>query len=610
MFKSTAAKRFHKRHLSLRRRNQWFHLVDIKLFCLGLVFLLLTLEIVVLLSTLFASSETQVSADFSESNQRLRQQTAFEAQNDTAQIVPSSQSGPDLEELMKRLDSSLRPYQMEYLRTQALKAGERPPQCERMWKNPMKGYFLRGCLSDDCFTYQDFELAKQKCEADDKCGGIVSSENGHQLRKSSNPEVSTEPETAYPFKLSCAKRATPLGVWEAFSSTLKSAIEDESLRLDTSYGPAREDDSIYLSIATYRDESCPFTLKQAFERAEKPEKLFVGIVQQNCNHDCMTGTGWGNTRRWVEGNPDIDCAMEFCSHPNTKAYCDNSQIRIFRLEETQAYGPFFSRFLNSKLWRGETFYVQIDAHTEFRQNWDTSLVRQMKSTPSYPFSVISNYPPSGSPKMERYWGANTALFEGLPSALCGCRFENAGGKHKTVRLIQTSRRLSRSGHSDASIPQKSAFVAAGFFIAHGSIVDNVPFDPFMPYLFMGEEIALSVRFWTSGYDIYAPSVNVFRHEYVRKEGPKFWESVAMIFSNPGIHNALTDLIIPRVQILLGFDVGAAGRDAVVPQSVVTMSENYSVGSKRSVSDFVSTTGIHLNRLQQVSPAWCTHPGSV
>ena len=63
--------------------------------------------------------------------------------------------------------------------------------------------------------------------------------------------------------------------------------------------------------------------------------------------------------------------------------------------------------------------------------------------------------------------------------------------------------------------------------AHGSFVEAVPFDPFLPYIFMGEEIALSIRFWTSGFDIYAPTVDVLAHEYVRKEHPKFWETVSV-----------------------------------------------------------------------------------
>jgi hypothetical protein len=227
-------------------------------------------------------------------------------------------------------------------------------------------------------------------------------------------------------------------------------------------------------------------------------------------------------------------------------------VRILRLDEIDSLGPFFTRFLNSKLWRGENYYLQIDAHTDFRSGWDSSLAAQMKATATYPFSVISNYPPGGTPTSQNAWPAlrhpTTPDDAYAPSALCACSFETAGAGRITVRLGQSSRRIV----GDLGTPRKSCFVAAGFFIAHGSIVDNVGFDPFLPYLFMGEELALSARFYTAGYDVYAPSVDVLQHEYVRKESPKFWETVGHVYSNGGLHNDLTDLVVQR---------GAASRRA-------------------------------------------------
>ena len=50
-------------------------------------------------------------------------------------------------------------------------------------------------------------------------------------------------------------------------------------------------------------------------------------------------------------------------------------------------------------------------------------------------------------------------------------------------------------------------------------------DPLLPWIFMGEEISMSARLWTAGYDIFAPPTNVLNHYYVRRHYPKFWESV-------------------------------------------------------------------------------------
>ena len=49
---------------------------------------------------------------------------------------------------------------------------------------------------------------------------------------------------------------------------------------------------------------------------------------------------------------------------------------------------------------------------------------------------------------------------------------------------------------------------------------------------MGEEISMSARLWTSGYDIFSPTVNVLNHYYVRRHYPKFWESANRCVAHP------------------------------------------------------------------------------
>jgi Glycosyltransferase (GlcNAc) len=74
-------------------------------------------------------------------------------------------------------------------------------------------------------------------------------------------------------------------------------------------------------------------------------------------------------------------------------------------------------------------------------------------------------------------------------------------------------------------------------VAHSDFLRDVPFDPFLPWIFMGEEIIMSTRLWTSGYDIFSPTHAVVGHMYVRRHKPKFWESVHRAFTH-GVHNPL------------------------------------------------------------------------
>ena len=44
--------------------------------------------------------------------------------------------------------------------------------------------------------------------------------------------------------------------------------------------PRRHDGSIFMSVATYRDENCMNTLREAYKQAANPDNLFIGLVQQ------------------------------------------------------------------------------------------------------------------------------------------------------------------------------------------------------------------------------------------------------------------------------------------------------------------------------------------
>merc|ERR1711904_346233 len=94
--------------------------------------------------------------------------------------------------------------------------------------------------------------------------------------------------------------------------------------------------------------------------------------------------------------------------------------------------------------------------------------------------------------------------------LCACTFERVDGDKWTIRIQQ--------GYGLGKKEKKSrpaAFVAAGFYFTHSSFLAVASPDPFLPYVFMGEEMVITMRFWTNGFDIYAPEVDTLAHEYVR-----------------------------------------------------------------------------------------------
>ena len=130
----------------------------------------------------------------------------------------------------------------------------------------------------------------------------------------------------------------------------------------------------------------------------------------------------------------------------------------------------------------------------------------------------------------------------------------------------------------------------------------VPPDPFMPFLFMGEEIAITMRMWTSGFDVYAPEQGVLGHEYVRKHGTKFWESVNEVYSSGSMHNSLTALVVRRVQHLLGAST-LRRSDPLLNTTLVRM-KDFGAGNVRSLQSFLEVHGIDVEHRKQKPPDWC------
>jgi [Skp1-protein]-hydroxyproline N-acetylglucosaminyltransferase len=299
------------------------------------------------------------------------------------------------------------------------------------------------------------------------------------------------------------KRATFHGIWAAYHELIVKWLYPWDQEYLTRMPPRRDDGSIYLSVVSFRDESCPVTLKQAFTKAKHAQKIFVGLVQQNCeeNDKCV--------------KEDPDCYLLFCSSEVGKKFCDNGNIRLLKTKDSEALGPYMARYFASKLWQGEEWYMQIDSHMSFLQDWDALLMKMLKNAPSQK-PVISHFPPAQDEDLSTV----------APSRLCGPVFATSDLEGQIIRFEGSS----EYDRVKLDTPRFAPFVAAGYLVAHSGMLRDVPFDPFLPYIFIGEEILLSARLWTSGYDIFSPTQNVVGHLYVRNDKPKFWDSLHRVFT--------------------------------------------------------------------------------
>lgn len=238
--------------------------------------------------------------------------------------------------------------------------------------------------------------------------------------------------------------------------------------------------TIFVSIASYRDVDCHATLSDVFKHASKPERVFVGVCEQN-----------------TKANAEACLPPEFQWH---------DQIRRISVPHKEAKGPTFARYLCSTLYRGETFFCQVDSHTRFTPGWDSRAIAMLKTCPS-PKPVLTHYPHDWG-EAQKEGGA-----VGVP-VLCKAEFGDNGVLTFNAVTLPAS-----------AAPRPVPFTSGGFVFGPGTMVTEVPYDPDLPHLFQGEEVLMSARLWTTGYDFFTPVENLVFHNYTRAEAPKFWNDV-------------------------------------------------------------------------------------
>jgi [Skp1-protein]-hydroxyproline N-acetylglucosaminyltransferase len=127
------------------------------------------------------------------------------------------------------------------------------------------------------------------------------------------------------------------------------------------------EETIFVSIPSYRDPECQWTIKDLFEKAIFPDRIFVGICWQYDMEDT---------------NEDAHC-FEIQLRQN--------QIRTINMHWKNARGPCIARHIAQTLWQNEKYYLQIDSHMRFVQGWDQKLIQYLSICPSKK-PILTTYP--------------------------------------------------------------------------------------------------------------------------------------------------------------------------------------------------------------------------
>lgn len=301
--------------------------------------------------------------------------------------------------------------------------------------------------------------------------------------------------------------------------------------------------SVFVSVASYRDKHCSRTLESMYENSANPAKLFVGLCIQN-------------------DDGDEPC---FLKNPALAPYKNN--IRTIYLSHYEAKGPTWARYLCTTLMQKEDYFLQVDSHTLFDKDWDSKLitmVADIKANTSSKDVVLSHYPPL----YEDYGNPNRD--KKTVDTICQSFFNERG-----MVSFLGAEGVDMKKHKYVQTPH----IAAGMFFCEGKCIKEVPYDPHLPNLFVGEEILHSARVWTAGYDIYTPQEIVVYHLYTRADQPHIWDDKKDYNDEDAFNKA---------KMILGFEDNL---DEKVPKHVKANIDKYGLGKKRSLKQFFEFAGI-------------------
>ena len=258
--------------------------------------------------------------------------------------------------------------------------------------------------------------------------------------------------------------------------------------------------TIFVSMASFRDSETAPTLRNLHQTARFPNRIFVGLVLQvNTNDDYKK-----------DDTQDDQVAVLNALPTHLPWY--HSNVRVLQMSAHHATGPCPARALAQCLHRGEAYVLQIDAHMRFRPHWDVYLLQQWQACPNAERqrNLLSTYPAAyqrpnviPQPNMTR----GTLLYP--------WKFDDDGMLRQKARYL-TDAEVARHNHQ----PVWTGLFAAGFCFGPSAwLVQDCPYDHRLHHLFFGEELSMTLRLYTNGYDVYAPCETVCYHLWSRSHRP-------------------------------------------------------------------------------------------
>lgn len=289
---------------------------------------------------------------------------------------------------------------------------------------------------------------------------------------------------------------------------------------------------IFVQIASYRDPQLIPTIENMLENAKNPQNLVLSIARQFNPED---------------GFDDLS------------KYENDERFRILNIDYKESKGVCWARHLTQQQYQGEEYTLQIDSHMRFEKDWDETLINMITDLQDkgHKKPLLTGYVSSFDPENDPQ-GRVTE-----PWRMAFDRFTPEGVVFFLPEVIP--------GWKDLEEPIPARFYSAHFCFTLGQFSTEVQHDP--EFYFHGEEISITVRAFTYGYDLFHPHKVVIWHEYTRKGRTKQWDDDKEWYKrNEACHK--------KNRELLGID-----------GEIFTGDTSLYFGSERTIQDYEKYAGI-------------------
>jgi len=301
--------------------------------------------------------------------------------------------------------------------------------------------------------------------------------------------------------------------------------------------------TILIHLPAYREPELIPTIKSALSNAKFPDRIHFGICRQF--------------------NPEDQ-------FDNVDEYRDDPRFKIYDMPYEEAKGLAYARaIINEKLLEDEDFLLQLDAHHRFTKNWDTTLIKwydNLKKEGHNPLicGYLPYYNPFDDPKgrvKEPWWSSAASFYD-----------------HGTIFIRPTA---FSTDWKKLKKPVPARFLSGHFCFGPNKWAKEIKHDP--DIFFSGEELNLTVRSFTHGYDLFHPHRVVIWHATMREErsGKLVWDDQSRKGSRQWIDQQ--DSARAKIRQLLrvednGFDMSG-----------------YDLGTVRTLRDYEKYAGIHFKK---------------